>query len=73
MQNFLRRQHTNVRSFNLVSVIASNLNEYLSKLHYPIAFDEFIECVLALTEFVQGPNVENQSILVDNEFVEIAH
>ena len=60
MQNFLRKQHTNVKSFNIISIISENASDYIPKLKFAIPFDLFVESILAMTEFIQGPNTDNQ-------------
>ena len=72
MQNFLRKQHTNVKSFNIISIISENASDYIPKLKFAIPFDLFVESILAMTEFIQGSNTDNQQILMDNELVEMA-
>ena len=42
MQNYLKRQKYNTRSFNLIYVINDISVELLTHLHYPVAFDTFI-------------------------------
>ena len=47
-----------------------SLNNYL---YYPVAFDTFIAWIDALFEFVQGPNFENQEILIQRNFVDLSN
>jgi hypothetical protein len=68
----LRRQHTNVKNYNIVALITSKMGDLIKKISNIVPYDIFTECVKALTELVDGPNLENQQILVDNEFVELA-
>ena len=56
-----------------MKLIATNVKSFTHKLYYPVAFDSFLECLKLLAAFIQGPNEENQQILVDGEFVELAH
>mmetsp|Transcript_1642 Transcript_1642/g.2027 ORF Transcript_1642/g.2027 Transcript_1642/m.2027 type:complete len:181 (+) Transcript_1642:1030-1572(+) len=47
--------------------------EFLNHLHFPVAYDIFITVLEALSEFIQGPNKENQNILVQRNFVELSN
>ena len=71
MQNYIRNQENSAKSYNFVSLIADYIWEFQYYLQYPVAYDTFIACVDALFEFVQGPNFENQDILIHRNFVEL--
>ena len=64
MQNYLRYQNKSVKSYNLVALICDYTYEFKTYLQYPVAFDIFIAWMDALLEFIQGPNVSNQEILI---------
>lgn len=42
MQNYMKKQFNNTRSFNFVYMVNDISKEILSHLHYPVAFDIFI-------------------------------
>lgn len=41
MQDYMKKQFNNSRSFNLVLLINDFTKEFLTHLHYPVAFDTF--------------------------------
>ena len=71
MQDMFRQQIKNKKSYNLIQLIVSNLNILLPYLNFVVPFDIFHESIVALTELIQWPNLRNQEILVDNEYIEI--
>ena len=70
MQNYMKRQKYNTRSFNLIYVINDISVELLTHLHYPVAFDTFISCLRCTLDLIQGPNKTNQVILINNDFIQ---
>ena len=69
MQNYMKKQFNNTRSFNFVYMVNDISKEILSHLHYPVAFDIFISWLRWTLEFIQGPNKTNQTILINNDYV----
>jgi hypothetical protein len=45
----------------------------LNHLHYPVAYDTFTYALDALLEFIQGPNILNQEILLTHNFIVIGN
>jgi hypothetical protein len=65
LQNYLRFQEENRKSFDLVSII----NQYFHALYLNLdvqSFYSFIMCLDVMTEFTQGPCFENQDNLVQS-------
>jgi hypothetical protein len=73
MQNYMREQTNSTISYNMVSSLTQYAFEFLDHLQYPVAFDIFHNTLDALGEFVQGPNLENQEILVQHNFIELCN
>ena len=69
MQNYMKKQSNNTRTFNMVYIINDLSKELLTHLHFPVAFDTYISCLRCILEFIQGPNRINQTILINNDFV----
>ena len=69
MQNYIKKQHNNSRSSNLVISVISFTKVLMNNLHYPVGFDTFSSCLMCLLEFIQGPNKTNQNLLIINDFV----
>ena len=72
MQNFIRKQHTNSRSFDMISLIVKYVEVLLAYQHFPIIYDTTRQCLLMLMEMIQGPNLENQAHIINCDFVNIA-
>ena len=45
MQNYMKKQSNNSRSYNIVIMVNEFTKEFLSHLHYPVAFDTFTTCL----------------------------
>ena len=73
MQNYLRDQTNSTKSYNMVTLVTNYASEFITHLHYPVAFDTFKSAIDALLEFVQGPNRTNQDILIQHHFVDLAN
>jgi hypothetical protein len=73
MQNYMREQTNSTISYNMVSSLTQYAFEFLDHLQYPVAFDIFQNILDTLEEFVQGPNPENQEILVQHHFIELCN
>jgi hypothetical protein len=73
MQNYLKKQHNNSASFNMILMVNEFTKASLTHLHFPVAYDTFSSCLSCTLEFIQGPNIKNQNILINNDFVQIAN
>lgn len=73
MQNYLRTQHNNTRSFNIVKLINEILSVLTDHLHFPIVYEIFNASLKCLFEFIQGPNRENQLVIIMSDFVSLAN
>lgn len=73
MQNYIREQTNNTKSFNMIVAISDYASEFLTHLQYPVAFDTFQRTLEALLEFIQGPNMMNQEILIQHNFIEVSN
>jgi len=69
MQNYMKKQYNNSKSFNMVSLVNDFTKEFLTHLNYPVAYDTFNTCLKCILEFIQGPNETNQNIFIINDFV----
>ena len=72
MQNFLRKQHSNSVSYDQIAITIKYIEAMLPHLHYPIIYDTTRQCLLFLTEVIQGPNLENQEHIINLDFVQTA-
>ena len=73
MQDYIRFQENSGESYDLVTLIANYAWEFKHHLQFTVAYDTFIACMDALFEFVQGPNFENQEILIQSKFAELSN
>ena len=73
MQDYLREQTYNAKSYNMIVTTTDYASEFLTHLQYPVALDIFVRTLSALHEFVQGPNFANQEILIQHNFIEVAN
>jgi len=73
LQNFVRDQSTNSKSYNMVVVFSDYIASFLNHLHFPVAYDTFQRTLECLLEMIQGPNFANQNILIQRDFVEVAN
>jgi hypothetical protein len=71
MQNYIREQDTNSKSYNMVEIITDYSHTFLDHLHYPVAYDTFQRTLETLLEMIQGPNRENQEIIIQRDFVSV--
>ena len=68
LQNYLRYQFNFRKSYNLISIT----NQYLQQLYHNIegrTFSAIIKCLDCLVEFIQGPCLENQNVLMNSKLV----
>ncbi|KAL4447069.1 hypothetical protein ABPG74_013921 [Tetrahymena malaccensis] len=69
LQNYMRKQISNKNSYDLVSTTVKLLISYrVSKETYKT----IKQCFNTLTEFVQGPCIENQDTITNTKFLEYA-
>jgi hypothetical protein len=73
MQDYIREQPNNNKSYNMVEIMTDYTQKFMDHLHFPIAYDTFLRTIEALLEFIQGPNVENQEILIERDFVDVGN
>jgi hypothetical protein len=73
MQEYIREQTNNTKSYNLVIAITSYANRFLSHLEYPVAYDTFHRTIECLLELIQGPNDKNQEIVIQHKFLELTN
>ena len=73
MQDYLREQKYNSKSYNMVLTTTDYASEFLTHLQYPVALDTFVETLSALHELIQGPDNSNQEILIQHNFIEDAN
>jgi hypothetical protein len=45
MQNYMKKQHNNSRSFNMINIVNDFTTELMTHLNYPVAFDTFTTCL----------------------------
>eukprot|EP00667_Euglena_gracilis_P000043 EG_transcript_43 len=64
MQNYVRHQHDNLYSFNMVTEIVAFLRAIVSSQPDDTLVEVSTQAVITLTEFCQGPCVDNQRTLV---------
>jgi hypothetical protein len=72
MQEYFREQTNNTKSYNMVVAITTYANSFLNHLQYPVAYDTFHRTIECLLELIQGPNILNQEIAIQHNFIEIA-
>jgi len=71
LQNYLRFQTNSRNRYDMVEAVIELLRTYYSNLVQG-NYDNIIKCLDTLTEFVQGPCPENQLVLIDGKFFEVA-
>ncbi|CDW74252.1 UNKNOWN [Stylonychia lemnae] len=72
MKNILRKQPQNNRSYNIVLVVYKYFCSLLRHLDTPIVYNLVKSSLEFLNLMIQGLNFENQKILLDNGFFQIA-
>jgi hypothetical protein len=45
MQNYMKKQHNNSKSFNCIDIVNDFTMDLMTHLNYPVAFDTFIACL----------------------------
>lgn len=73
MQDYMRVQYLNSKSYNMVKIVISYTKTFLSYLNYPICYDIFQYCLAALNEFQSAGNMKNIDILVQNNVIAICN
>ena len=73
MQNYMKNQYNNSRSFNIVFSINEFSKVFKHHLQYTVTFDTFLSCLECLLRFIQGPNKSNQDVLISNDFIGLAN
>ena len=73
MQNYIRFQDKSIKSYNLVILLTDYAYEFKSHLQYLAAYDTFISWMDALLEFIQGPNFNNQEILIQRKVADLCN
>ena len=73
MQDYMRDQTENNRTYNLVMSITDFLNVFTDHLQFPIVYQIFISCLQCMFEFIQGPNRKNQMVIIMSEFVGLSN
>ena len=83
MQNYIRIQNQNKISLNFISIIVEYINMLINKLFIAsestvinsnvssLFYLRIIRCLDTLTEFLQGPCIQNQECLIDSKIIEI--
>ena len=71
LQNYLRAQTSSRKSFDLVTKIVKYLDSMVRNRNKEY-FDKMILCLEVLTEFIQGPCIENQIAIIEAKLVETA-
>lgn len=69
LQDYLRRQTNSRTSYDLVDACI-NLCRSLIKRLTPVNYETLQRCMATLAEFIQGPCLTNQQVLVDKKFIE---
>ena len=73
IQNFMRMQTTNTKSYNIIEIVTNYCGKFLNHLQYPVAYDTFLRILECLLEFNYGPNIINQDIVIQKGFIQIAN
>lgn len=71
LQNYIRHQTNSYHSYDLLDDISDLLNAYMQIKHTAF-FDTMIQCFDTITEFIQGPCVENQVAIIQGSFLDLA-
>ena len=73
MQDYVRDQTMNYKTFNLVQSITNVITVFTDHLHFPVVYEIFIACLECLFELIQGPNKTNQMVIIMSEFTVLAN
>lgn len=71
LQNYLRVQEKSYTNYNLIVEVVNLLDLLMQKkifIHFPM----ISQCYETLTEFIQGPCLENQVEIINSNFIDIA-
>ena len=71
LQAYFREQTNSKNNYNMISLLvrlADALHDNLTQDKYKI----LLQCMDTLSEFIQGPCLENQASLANNQFIEVA-
>ena len=71
LQNYIRHQTNSYHNYDLLDEISDLLNEYMEAKHTAF-FETMIQCFDTITEFIQGPCVENQNSIIQGSFLDLA-
>lgn len=71
LQNYFRQQKIGKNNYNIVAQIVELLYAYTSNLN-KIDFVMIVECLETLRLLVEGPCQDNQGVLIDGKFLNIA-
>ena len=71
LQNYIRYQEKSQMTYNLIACVISLL-DILIKKRNPASFHVISHCFETLTEFIQGPCLDNQVEIINSNFIEIA-
>ena len=73
LQQYLKRQSNSRHSYNLVNNVIDLLEVYChQKIKCQGFFNNTIQCLETLIEFVQGPCSANQKTLIEGKFLDVA-
>ena len=73
MQNYLREQVNNTKNYNMTVSITNYASKFLGHLQFPVAFDTFNRTLEWVLELIQGPNIVNQEIVIQQGFIQVAN
>ncbi|EGR27925.1 MIR domain protein [Ichthyophthirius multifiliis] len=71
LQRYMKFQTKNYHNFDLIEVIIELLNQYFKKKQI-IFVKNMTQCFDTLTEYIQGPCIENQYALIQDNFLDLA-
>ena len=73
MKNYIRIQTNSRDSYNFVRVWINYMKASLPYIQYTDAFNAFISSISAIFESIDGQNIENIKILLEEDFFKIAN
>lgn len=71
LQNYVRQQHNNYHSYDILSDIINLLSIYMQTKDSRF-FESMMQCFDTITEYIQGPCYENQVSIIQGSFLDIA-
>ncbi|EGR32738.1 MIR domain protein [Ichthyophthirius multifiliis] len=72
LQNYFQKQENSRNNYDMVNLVADLLKAYYYGDCTQTTYDNMINCLDTLSEFVQGPCKENQDAVSDSKFFDIA-